>query len=87
MITLKYVSNFWRSVETLLINCETNFILTWSQNCVLVAIAVANKTAKFRITDTKFYVPVVTLSTQDNGKLLENQKSSFKRKIDWNKNK
>ena len=49
-----------------LINCEINFILTWSENCVIYS---ATGKTKFSITDTKLYVPTVTLSTQDNGKL------------------
>ena len=47
--------------------------------------AVANQDPTFSITDTKLYVPVVTLSTQDNTKLLEQLKSGFKRTINWNK--
>ena len=65
-----------------LINCEVNLILTWSRDCV-----VTNSTgaAKFAITETKLYVPVVTLSTQDNAKLLQKLNSSFKRTINWSK--
>ena len=66
----------------LLINCEINLILTWSENCVIFS--AAGKT-KFKITYTKLYVPVVTLSTQHNAKLLEQFKSGFKRTINWNK--
>ena len=54
-----------------LINCEINLILNWSANCFLVAGTVANEVPTFKITDTKFYVPVLTSSTQDNAKLLE----------------
>ena len=54
-----------------LINCETNLILTWSKNCVISS-AAANQATTFQITDTKLYVPVVTLSTQNNTKLLHN---------------
>ena len=68
-----------------LINCEVNLILTWSSNCVLIATAVPNQAAKFAITDTKLYVPVVTLSTQENTKFLQQLKSGFKRVINWNK--
>ena len=81
MVPLKYLSNFWRALEMPLINCETNLILTWSANCVIVSINVANQNATFAITDTKLYVPVVTLSTQDNAKLLQQLKSGFKRVI------
>ena len=62
-----------------LINCEINLILTWSTSCVIVSINVVNKNATSEITDTKLYAPVVTLSTQDNSKLLQQLKSGFKR--------
>ena len=68
MIPLNYISNFERTLETLLVNCEVNLILTWSANCV-ISIAASNQATTFAITDTKLYVPVVTLSTQDNTKL------------------
>ena len=64
-----------------LVDCEINLILTWSKNCVIVSSNVANQNATFEITDTKLYVPVVTLSTQDNSKLLLQLKSVFKRVI------
>ena len=65
-----------------LINCEVSLFLTWSSTCVIT-----NSTGegRFTITDTKLYVPVVTLSTQDNAKLLQQLKSGFKRTINWNK--
>ena len=63
-----------------LINCEISLDLNWSGNCVIVANN-ANQDTKFSITDTKFYVPVAALSTQDNTKLLEQLKSGFKRTI------
>ena len=68
-----------------LINCEINLILTWSTNFVFVSTNVANQNATFEITVTKLYVPVVTLSTQDNSKLLQQLNSGFKRVINWNK--
>ena len=68
-----------------LINCEINLILTWYTHYVIVSTNVANQNATFEITDTKLYVPVVTLSTQDNSKLLQRFKSGFKRVINWNK--
>ena len=68
-----------------LINCEVNLILTWSANCIIVYTDVANQGATFAITEIKLYVPVVTLSTQDNAKLLQRLKSGFKRIINWNK--
>ena len=85
MIPLKYVSNFWRTLEMPLINCEVDLILNWSANCVIVYTNIANQNAIFTITETKLYVPVVTLSVQDDAKLLTQLKSGFKRKIDWNK--
>ena len=68
-----------------LINCEINLILTWSTNCVIVSTNFANQNATFEITDTKVCLPVVTLSAQDNSKLLQQLKSGFKRVINWNK--
>ena len=65
----------------LLINCEINLILIWSSNCVIVSLNVVNQNATFEITNAKLYVPVVTLSTQDNSKLLPQLKSGFKRVI------
>ena len=85
MVPLKYLSNFWRNLEMPLINCEVNLILTWSSSCVLIATAIQNQNATFAITDTKLYVPVVTLSTQENTKFLQQLKSGFKRVINWNK--
>ena len=64
MVPLKHLSNFWRTLEMPLINCEVSLILIWSSTCVLVATGVPNQNATFAITDTKLYVPVVTLSTQ-----------------------
>ena len=71
MVPLRYLSIFWRSLEMPLINNETDLILTWFTNCVIVSTNAANQNATFEITDTKLYVPVVTLSTQDNFKLLQ----------------
>ena len=68
-----------------LINCEVNLILDWSVNCVIVSTSVANQNATFTITETKLYIPVVTLSTQDNVKLLTQLRSGFKRTINCNK--
>ena len=58
----------------LLINCKINVILTWSANCVIVSTVNANQGVTSAITDTKLYVPIVTLSTQDNTKLLQQLK-------------
>ena len=71
LIPLKYLSNFWRILQMLLINCEITLDLNWSENCVIVATNVPAQATTFSIIDTKLYVPVVTLSTQDNAKLLE----------------
>ena len=81
MVPLKYLSNFWRTLEMPLINCEVSLILAWSSTCV-----VTNSTGagRFAITGTKLYVPVITLSTQDNSKLLQQLKSGFKSVINWN---
>ena len=68
-----------------LINCEVKIILTWSAGCVIIYTDVANQVPTFTITETNLYVPVVTLSTQDNTKLLPQLKSGFKRTISWNK--
>ena len=69
IIPLKYLSNFWKTLEMPLINCEVNLILTWSKDC-----AISNFTCegKFAITETKLYVPVVTLSTKDNENYFSN---------------
>ena len=97
---LKYLSNFWITLDIPLINCEVNLI--WSKNCVLASRAtrdaalahggtlavtrVNNPTnATFKITDTKLYVPVVTLSKKDDNNFLKQSKSGFKRTIKWNK--
>ena len=82
MVTLNYLSNFWRTLEMPLINCEVNLILTWSSTCVITN---SNSAGTFAITDTKLYVPVVTLSTQENTKFLQQLKSGSKRVINWNK--
>ena len=64
------------------INCEVNLILTWSKDCVITN---STGAGKFKITERKHYVPVVTLSTQGNAKLLQLLKSGFKRTFNWNK--
>ena len=79
---LKHLSNFWRTLEMPLIDCEVNLILTWSKDCVMT-----NSTGerKFEITETKLYVPVLISSTKDNEKLLQQLKSYFKKTTGWNK--
>ena len=59
--------------------------MTWSSNCIIIYTDVANQVPAFTITETNLYVPLVTLSTQDNAKLLPQLKSGFKRTISWNK--
>ena len=76
MVTSKYLSNFWRTLKMSLINCEMNLFLTWSVNCV-VSSAAENQPTTFAITNTRLYVPVLTLSTEDNAKLLQQTKSDF----------
>ena len=77
-VPLKYLSNFWRTLEMPLINCEVNLTLTWSKDSVIT-----NSTGegKFEITETKLYVPVVTVSTKDNEKLPQHLKSGFKKQL------
>ena len=69
-------------MENPLINCEIELILTWSINCVITS---SKHIGKLSEIDTKPYVAVVILWTQDNSKLLQKLKSSFKRIINWNK--
>ena len=99
-VALKYLASFWRNLSIPLVNCEINLILTWSKNCVLthlVTIAAddtvnppviennAPTSATFDITDCKLYVPVVTLSAENDNNLLDQLKTGFKRAIKWNK--
>ena len=81
MVPLKFLSNFWRTLEMPLINCEIELILTWSRNCVIINTNIINQLPTFTITETNLYVPVATLSIQDNAKLLPQLKSGFKRTI------
>ena len=100
-IPLKYLGNFWRSLDIPLINCEITLILSWYKKCVLVGKALRNApnpqpnppiaaiesaaSAKFEITDCKLYVIVVALSTENYNKLLDQLKSGFRITIKWNK--
>ena len=63
-----------------LINGEIELILTWSRNCVIISTNNDNQIPTFTITETNLYVPAVTLSTQDNAKLLTQLRSGFKKK-------
>ena len=85
MVPLKYLNNSWRTIEMPLINCKISLQLKWSKNCILVAGASTNQNLYFEITDTKLYVLVVTLLTQDNIKLLKQLESGFKITINWSK--
>ena len=68
VVLLKYLSNFWRSLEMPFIKCKVELSLKWYENCMLSS---AGTAATFTIADTKLYVPVVTLKTRDNAKLSE----------------
>ena len=85
MVLLKYLSNFWRTIEMPLNNCEIVPQLEWSKTCILDTSTVSNQNPSFQINDTKLYVSVVTLSTQENIKLLKQLESGFKRIINCNK--
>ena len=88
VVPLKHLSNFWRSLNMPLINCEIRLILTWSKNCIFADMAVANNPPtglEFQITGTKMYIPVVTLSKENDKKLLEQLKSGFTGTVKWNK--
>ena len=82
-VPLKCLSNFWRSLEMPLINCKVELSLKWYERCLLTAAT----TATFKITDAKLYVPIVTLSAEDNAKLSKLLGEGFKRSIYWNKYK
>ena len=81
-VPLKYLSNFWRSLEMPLINCKIELSLTWNQNCILSTVA---DNSIFVITDTKLYVPIVTLKTEGNARLSKLLSEGFKRPVYWNK--
>ena len=83
-VPLKYLSNFWRSLEMPSVNCKIEFSLGWYEECIL---SNAETVATFKITDAKLYVPIVTLKTEDNTKLSKLLSKGFKRPIYWNKYK
>ena len=100
IVPLKHLSNFWKTLDIPLINCEISLVLTWSENCVLTSKTTRTGNyendpvvcriddpadAIFKITDTRLYAPVATLSTDDDNKILEQLNSWFKRTIKWNK--
>ena len=78
VVPLKYLSNFFRSLEMPLINCKIKLNLTWKKDCVL---STGAGEAVFIINDTKLYVPVVTLSKEDNRGFIEQQNKGFGRSI------
>ena len=83
-VPLKYLSNFWRFLEILLINCKVEFSLGWYEESIL---SNAGNAATFTITDATLYVPIITLRTEDNAKLSKLLSKGFKRPIYWNKYK
>ena len=82
-VPLKYLSNFWRSLEMPLISCKVELSLKWYGECLLTAAT----TPTFKITDAKLYVAIVTLSVEDNAKLSKLLSKGFKRPIYWNEYK
>ena len=96
-IPLNYLGNFWRALNIPLISCEVSLELKWGKNCIITSLEQrdigggnrdnAPKGATLSITDCKLYVPAVTLSKDDEIKLLTNLKSGFKRVIIWNKHR
>ena len=81
-VPLKYLINFWRSLEMPLINCKVKLSLGWYEECIL---SNEGNAATFTITDAKLYVPVVTSRTEENTKLSKLPSEGFKRPIYWNK--
>ena len=84
IVPSKYLSNFFRSSEMPLINCKIELNLTWKKKCVL---STDSGDAGFIINDTKMYVPVVTLSKEDNKDFIEQRNKGFQRSIYWNEYK
>ena len=94
-IPLKYLGNFWRALNMPLISCEVSLELKWNKNCIITSLDRRQVGARPRnnaptgatlaINDCKLYIPVVTLSKDDEIKLLTNLKSGFTREIEWNK--
>ena len=100
-VSLKYLGNFWKTLGMPLINCELSLVLTWSADCVitspekrLVTAAQGDNPevcddsptgATFKMKGCKLYIPVVTLSAENDKKLLDQLKIGFKRTIKWNK--
>ena len=85
MVPLKYLSNFWRTLKIPLISCKTKLILTWSASCFVASLTAANQVTTFAVTDTRLYVPVVTLSADNNAKLLQQLNLPLRRTINLDK--
>ena len=85
MVPLECLKNVSITTEMPLINSEINLIQNWCKSCVKLATDVANKGAPFSVIDTKIYVSVAILSTQDNKELLQQLTSGFKITINCNK--
>ena len=80
-VPLKYLSNFWRSLEMSLMNCKIHLELNWAKNCVMSS--VVGVTA-FKITSRKLYIPIVTLWSKLNAKLVKLLEDGFNRPVYWN---
>ena len=94
VVPVKYFSNFFRSLEMPLINCKIHLELNWSNNCVMHGADTYaggdnanNREITFKITSTRLYVPIVTLSTKDNVNLTKQLNEGFKRSVYWNEHK
>ena len=85
IVTLKYLSNIWKTLEMPLNNFEINLQLKWFKKCILVAGTTENQLPDLKITVTKLYVTVAALSTQENVKLVKQLEFSFKTQIYWNR--
>ena len=92
VVPLKYLSNFFRSLEMPLINCKIHLELDWNNDCIMYGANTYaagdnnnDRETTFQITSTKLYVPVVTLSTKDNVNLTKQLNEEFKRSVYWNK--
>ena len=90
--SLKYLSNFLKSLEMSLINCKAELKLKWIKYCVLSATGKDNDNDKnnniiFNIKDAKLHVPVATLSARDNQELSKRLSKGFERSVYWNEYK
>ena len=88
VVPLKYLSNFFRSLEMPLINCKIYLELNWNNNCVMYGADANgngnNRETTFKITSTKLYVPIATLSTKDNVNLTKQLNEGYKTSVYWN---